>query len=115
MVDSLLILRVLKMLFCLTILIVFLRFPKNDPDMLRIWVDATSNAKLKEIDVLKLYNNYVICERHFERNYVVPCSRSGLKKSAVPTLYLPEPSNIQKYVKQQFLKFCTTSGMFLIS
>lgn len=77
----------------------FLRFPKKDPEMLRIWVDATGNLKLKQIDVVKLYNNHVICERHFESKYMVPCGKKGrgLKKIAAPTLYLPEPS---KYTKQ---------------
>ncbi|KAK5638960.1 hypothetical protein RI129_013255 [Pyrocoelia pectoralis] len=63
------------------------RFPKN----LKYFNEWVRNIKLQELqekDVLSVYLKYYVCNKHFENNYLVPGTRRGLRKDAIPTLYL---------------------------
>ncbi|KAL1488170.1 hypothetical protein ABEB36_015128 [Hypothenemus hampei] len=61
--------------------------PKKNSREFEIWIKATGNAKLEEIEPEKIYKNLRICHRHFrveDRS-----TNMYLKPNVYPTLYLP--------------------------
>ncbi|KAJ8926618.1 hypothetical protein NQ314_020982 [Rhamnusium bicolor] len=62
------------------------RFPK-DVALLKRWVDNIKQPRLRELLPEEIYSYYV-CDRHFVQEYLVPGTRRGLRRDAVPTVYL---------------------------
>lgn len=55
------------------------RFPKNEPDVYKLWLVRLKPPHYESLSVEDIYNKYVVCERHFTPDLIVPESRRGLK------------------------------------
>lgn len=67
-------------------------FPYQDPEAYREWLRRIGREELCKMDPIKVNRNYRVCDDHFSSFSRLPegdTSRSGLKKRALPTLYLP--------------------------
>ncbi|XP_030758212.1 THAP domain-containing protein 1-like [Sitophilus oryzae] len=65
------------------------RFPKSDPAIFRQWLVKIDSAKLFSMDNETIYRLCRVCDKHFTRDCIVEGTKRGLKRTAVPTLYLP--------------------------
>ncbi|KAL1488525.1 hypothetical protein ABEB36_014990 [Hypothenemus hampei] len=82
------------------------RFPNpiKNWNLYQIWIKATGNTKLLEIEPEKVYKNMRICHRHFRNED--KSTNMYLKSNTCPSLYLPESeftiilSDFQNAVKQ---------------
>lgn len=55
----------------------------------QLWLNNISAPHIQAMPYDKLYNNYFVCNKHFAEQNMVPGTRRGLRKDAVPTLHLP--------------------------
>lgn len=68
------------------------RFPRrNETDMVQLWLKAINNEDLYNLPFEKLYQNNVVCARHFYTDELQHGFRRGLKRTAVPSLFLHTP------------------------
>lgn len=71
------------------------RFPIQDPEICKKWIESTGNPKVQAFvnDLQSVYTKYFVCQRHFKNDDIVPREFSGrpniLKKRVVPSLHLP--------------------------
>lgn len=65
------------------------RFPNPCKDRIRYnkWVELTGNAKLYDVEPMRVYENYRVCHSHFTDD-----SKSAnmyIKRTSLPSLLLP--------------------------
>ncbi|XP_074032043.1 uncharacterized protein [Leptinotarsa decemlineata] len=65
------------------------RFPKDDPAVFDVWLKNINNKELFNVPHETIYCNSRVCDRHFAVEDKIT-SRRGLKRHAVPVLFLPE-------------------------
>uniref|UniRef100_A0A1Y1JZB1 THAP-type domain-containing protein n=1 Tax=Photinus pyralis TaxID=7054 RepID=A0A1Y1JZB1_PHOPY len=82
------------------------RFPK-DVQMLRKWVEVIQNSALMSQEPYTIYKSSYVCDRHFSQEYLVPGTRRGLSRIAVPTLYLTAFPDV---MSTSATSICSTSG-----
>ncbi|KAK5650546.1 hypothetical protein RI129_001575 [Pyrocoelia pectoralis] len=64
------------------------RFPKNDNLLMQKWVENINQPRLSSLQPEVIYNTCFVCDRHFAPEFLVSGTRRGLRRDAVPTLYL---------------------------
>lgn len=68
------------------------RFPKNDPEIFTLWVERIQPRNFKVMSVDEIYSKYYVCEEHFLLSDIVPGTKRGLKRTAVPAVNIPGKS-----------------------
>jgi hypothetical protein len=63
------------------------RFPK-DEELFKKWVESIQQPCLRNLNQEQIYKSYFVCDRHFMQEYLVPGTKRGLRKDAVPTMYM---------------------------
>ncbi|KAB0804407.1 hypothetical protein PPYR_01377 [Photinus pyralis] len=63
------------------------RFPK-DLNLLRKWIENIKVPHLMALQPHQVYDTKFVCQKHFAPEYVVPGTRRGLRRDAVPTLHI---------------------------
>jgi hypothetical protein len=71
------------------------RFPKGDENIFNKWVNNVRHPKFEGLNKDQIYRSYYVCDRHFEEEFKVPGTKRGLRKDAMPSLFLISGMNSQ--------------------
>ncbi|KAJ8911189.1 hypothetical protein NQ315_006032 [Exocentrus adspersus] len=64
------------------------RFPKNEPEIFKQWISNTQPVNHHELSQEQIYNKFYVCDNHFQQECFVPGTHRGLRRDAVPTLFI---------------------------
>jgi len=76
----------------------------------RIWLKATGNRNLLNLDLSNIHEQAFICSIHFDNNQFKDEKRNELLAIAVPSIHLPVQIPVDK-LDEYFARF--TSGVYL--
>ncbi|CAH1958488.1 unnamed protein product [Acanthoscelides obtectus] len=65
-------------------------FPKHDAPLFNKWIEQVRNPVLDNKSLEQIYKRHLVCDLHFSESDKVPGTKRGLKRTAFPTLHLPE-------------------------
>lgn len=65
-------------------------FPMKDVTLFNKWVLQVQNPILNNKSQEQVYKSYRVCDLHFAECDKVPGTKRGLRKTAFPTLLLPD-------------------------
>ncbi|XP_072386045.1 uncharacterized protein [Diabrotica undecimpunctata] len=65
--------------------------PRNYRDMFDKWVNAIKSPKLENVATDTIYKNFRVCGCHFKEEDLIKVGNRGIKRTAVPSLFLPRP------------------------
>ncbi|CAG9827202.1 unnamed protein product [Diabrotica balteata] len=68
--------------------------PRNYRDMFDKWVNAIKSPKLENAATDTIYKNFRVCGCHFKEEDLIKVGNRGIKRTAVPSLFLPRPDEI---------------------
>lgn len=88
------------------------RFPKNQPDTFKAWLEMVKPRDYKTLSVESIYNRYYICDDHFSAERFVPGTRRGLKVYAVPTVNIPQDNSGKLYLISNITKILLQVNSF---
>lgn len=88
----------------------FYTFPVNDKHRCDMWIQASGNRKLLEVEKHQL-QNMCLCERHFEEHAFINKTHHRLNKSAVPKHFSQPTADVQMTAGNQNVDLALDSSI----
>lgn len=77
------------------------------------WLKACNREDLVSKDPNSIHKNYVLCEKHFEDQYISSGGkRKRLFNEAIPTLF-PHNLQLNEYCQGKDLEYPTQEGLYI--